>query len=60
MTTYTVEFKVDIPGDVPEDELAAFISFELGERGHVYISAHALASKDLRSFEVRDVRVRPA
>lgn len=59
MTTYRVEFDVEIPGEPPDErDLEAFMRFELGETGSFDPRGGPLARKDLASFDVRHVYVR--
>ncbi len=56
MTTYRVQFEVEIPGDPPVDDIEAFLRFELGEVASMS-GDNALADRDLRSFAVSGVCV---
>lgn len=54
MTTYQVRFDVEVPDDVPLEDLEAFLRFELGEAASMSVT-NALADKDLQSLSVSNV-----
>lgn len=56
MKTYTVRFEIEVPDGIPEEDLEAFLRFELGERASLS-GDNALADKDLHSLNVSDVWV---
>ncbi len=57
MSAYRVSFEVEMPDDAPEDEVEAFIMFELGARGCLRVDTASLQDTDLRSFRVSGVQV---
>jgi hypothetical protein len=56
MSVRTVRFEIDIPDDIPDEDIEAFLRFELGEVGMLK-GDNALANCDLRSFNVSHVMV---
>ncbi len=57
MTEYEVTFRIQVPVAASEDDLLAFLKFELGEVASLD-GKNALANIDLRSCEVDGVFVR--
>jgi len=56
VTTYRVEFNVEIPDDVDENDVVKFMEFELGAVGSLS-AGNALSNKDLGSLEVTNLYV---
>lgn len=56
MTTYRVSFYVEVPDDVPVDDVESFMKFELGQVAYMS-GSNALADKELSSLHVSGVDV---
>jgi len=56
MKTYHVSFDIEVPDDVPADDVEAFLRFELHEVATLS-GDNALAHTDLASFNVSSVWV---
>jgi hypothetical protein len=57
MRTHQVSFEIEVPDDIPSNELETFLRFELGEIASMKLENETLRTSDIESFTVRNVWV---